>query len=189
MPILGIMASAISGNLFAPSGAYDSIATASGTGSSSIINFTSIPQTYSHLEIRFSAFATTTDQIVLELGTSGTIDTGANYARYSFIGQGTAASNGGNNNMNYMNIYGYAVGGSTTQPTVAVVNIYDYKNTNKMTSWNGISGVDKNGTGEVGNNSGVWTNLNAVDSIRIYSESASNFNANSKFALYGIKGA
>ena len=52
MPILGLLASAISGNLFAPSGAYDSIATASGTGSSATISFTSIPSTYTHLQIR-----------------------------------------------------------------------------------------------------------------------------------------
>jgi hypothetical protein len=52
MPILGIISSQISGHLFAPSGAYDSIATVSGTGSSGTISFTSIPSTYTHLQIR-----------------------------------------------------------------------------------------------------------------------------------------
>jgi hypothetical protein len=37
-PILGIYASQISGHLFAPSGAYDSIATATGTGSTTYLS-------------------------------------------------------------------------------------------------------------------------------------------------------
>jgi hypothetical protein len=49
MPIIGIIDSAKSGNLTAP--AYDSIASFTG-GNNTTISFTSIPQTYKHLELR-----------------------------------------------------------------------------------------------------------------------------------------
>jgi len=54
-PMLGIMASAISGNLFTPSKDYDSIATVTVSTAVSSITFSSIPATYRHLEIRFIA--------------------------------------------------------------------------------------------------------------------------------------
>ena len=55
-PILGIYASQISGHLFAPSGAYDSIATTTvGAGGASSITFSSIPSTYTHLQVRITA--------------------------------------------------------------------------------------------------------------------------------------
>ena len=87
-PILGIYASQISGHLWAPSGAYDSIATATGTGSSGIINFTSIPSTYTHLQLRVSALPSSVDQMVCRVG-NGSIDTGSNYARHTLNGNGT----------------------------------------------------------------------------------------------------
>ena len=55
MPILGIMASQISGHLSNPS--YESIATYTvGAGGSSTMVFSSIPQTYKHLEFTMSIF-------------------------------------------------------------------------------------------------------------------------------------
>jgi hypothetical protein len=52
-PILGIYASQISGHLFAPSGAYDSIATVTWYWLSGIILLlASIPATYTHLQLR-----------------------------------------------------------------------------------------------------------------------------------------
>jgi hypothetical protein len=51
MPILGIIASAITGNLVTTS--YESIATVTvGGGGAATVAFTSIPATYTHLQIR-----------------------------------------------------------------------------------------------------------------------------------------
>jgi hypothetical protein len=48
--ILGIIASS---KLGVPAGAYESIASATGTGSSATITFSSIPSTYQHLQILY----------------------------------------------------------------------------------------------------------------------------------------
>ena len=53
-PILGIMASAISGNLWAPGKDYDSIATTTLGSSTASVTFSSIPSTYRYLQIRAS---------------------------------------------------------------------------------------------------------------------------------------
>jgi hypothetical protein len=50
MPILGILASAITGNLVTSS--YESIATFNITTSTPSVTFSSIPQTFTHLQIR-----------------------------------------------------------------------------------------------------------------------------------------
>ena len=51
-PILGIYASQISGHLFAPSGAYDSIATVTPYTTTTTVEFNSRPSTYTHLQVR-----------------------------------------------------------------------------------------------------------------------------------------
>jgi hypothetical protein len=188
MPLLsGVIASQISGRLFAPSGAFDSIATASGTGSSGIINFTSIPATYTHLQVRIMCISSFSDQPIMQVG-NGSIDTGSNYARHSFNGNGTNAAGHGSSYTQF-NIYGYRVGGSTSVPTVGIVDILDYANTSKNKTFKILSGCDKNGTGEIDFNSGLWMNTAAITNIRIFSESGSNWSTTSHFALYGIKGA
>ena len=51
MPILGVIDSSKSGNLYSAS--YESIATVSvGSGGAANVEFTSIPQTYTHLQLR-----------------------------------------------------------------------------------------------------------------------------------------
>ena len=56
MPILGVVASQISGHLvapYSPTGSYDALATLNPTASTSTFSFTGIPQSgYQHLQIR-----------------------------------------------------------------------------------------------------------------------------------------
>jgi hypothetical protein len=85
MPILGIMASQISGHLFAPSGAYDSIATTTLSSPAASITFSSIPATYTHLQIRGIARSTAAAGNVSIAYNS---DTGSNYAGHDLYGDG-----------------------------------------------------------------------------------------------------
>ena len=185
----GVVASGISGNLFAPSGAYDSIATVTvGSGGASSVSFTSIPATYTHLQVRIMCIPSSSDQPIMRVG-NGSIDTGSNYTRHSLNGNGVSAGAYGQAPTNQFNIYGYSVGGSTTNPTVAIIDLLDYANTSKYKTTRILSGMDSNGSGEVDFNSGLWMNTAAVTNIRIFSESGSNWSTTSSFALYGIKGA
>jgi hypothetical protein len=184
---------------FAPSGAYDSIATATGTGSNTYVEFTSIPSTYTHLQIRISG------QPNNPAGGGGTSvamrinsDTGSNYNGHVLAGNGTNAVGG------YFGVDtilpvasipqgGGASGGTQYMYNAAVIDILDYTNTNKYTTIRALSGWDKNnislGT-DIRLVGGLWLNTSAVNTIRLYANDGLNLSwyTGSTIALYGIKG-
>ncbi len=186
MPILGIMASQISGHLFAPSGAYDSIATYTVSSTDTSITFSSIPSTYTHLQIRGNVLAT--NDCVVGVQFNG--DTGANYSAHVVRGDGTSASSGAEANGSRM-YFGYnyvASGYSASVALAAVVDILDYANTNKYKTMRSLAGIDYNGAGKIHFESGNWRNTSAITSITLTSFSGQTFNTKTTFALYGIKG-
>jgi hypothetical protein len=183
MPILGIIASQISGHLFAPSGAYESIATATYSGSALSITFSSIPSTYQHLQIRGLARTPSgADQIDLRFNG----DTGTNYSMHGLEGDGATASAQGYASTN--RIYNVNSPVSTADIyAVSVIDILDYANANKYKTVRTLTGRDSNGSGIIALNSGSWQNTSAVTSITLTARSY-NPTSISSFALYGIKG-
>ena len=188
MPMLGIMASAISGNLWAPAGAYDSISTATvTTGGTLSVTFSSIPATYTHLQIRMTAQYLNTAGGSLQMQFNG--DTATNYSYHYLSGDGASASAGAGTSSNWININ---VGQQdTTYFSVSNIDILDYANTNKYKTSRALTGVDKNGSGSIQLTSGSWRNTAAVTSITITPQSnttpTNTFQQYSSIALYGIK--
>lgn len=188
-PILGIMASQISGHLFGPTGAWDSIATVNvGAGGSSTISFTSIPSTYTHLQIRFLAADTGSAARDVPLNLKFNSDsTNGNYRVHRLGGSGSGfatdsynlpiagATNGNGNAATY-----YAAG---------VIDILDYANTSKYTTVRSLSGWDGNGSGYIWEMSELWMNTSAITQIDITNYDSLSYRQYSQFALYGIKGA
>jgi len=169
---------------------FDSIATLSGTGSSDSITFSSIPDGYTHLQIRGIA---TVNYASVDFGTLGIRfngDTGTNYSRHimrGFYSGATAYSQGGNVVSSTYNEAGMAyltVGSVYTG--VSIIEILDYANTNKNKTVRGLSGSYWTTSGAVQLGSGVWRNTAAVTSVTIFGSNG-NFGTNSTFALYGIK--
>jgi len=190
MPVLGIVASQISGHLFAPSGAYDSIATTTLSSTTGTITFSSIPATYTHLQIRIMSRSTrsqTGDYIAMQFNA----DTGSNYAYHGITGDGSAASAFGLASQTFMDIERAAAATATASVFgVSVIDILDYANTNKYKTMRCLGGFDNNGSGEIYLTSGLWQNSNAITSITLKAQSGtSSFVQYSSFALYGIKGA
>ena len=191
-PILGIYASQISGHLFAPSGAYDSIASytiGSGGGTSSV-TFSSIPQTYKHLQLRVLARSYSGGGVSND-GLNGYLngDTGTNYVRHNLDGDGATATANAYTARPYMNI-GSSAGSGTTANSygVSIVDILDYTSTSKNKVSLSLSGVDLNDTnGTISFHSALWLNTAAVTSFQI--SIAYPFQQYSHIALYGIKGA
>jgi len=184
MPILGVLASAITGNLATPS--YESIQTVTVSSNVSDIEFTSIPATYTHLQLRGQSIFSAGDWSTLMQFNS---DTGNNYAFHALIGNGTTASVNGSATQSSILVEAYVVGHSTTAPFANVTDILDYKNTSKYKTSRTLSGIDRNGTGEVHLVSGLWQNTNAITSIKLTINDAQYFASGTKYALYGIKGA
>ena len=189
-PILGIIASQISGHLFTQ-GAFDSIATTTvGSGGASTITFSSIPQTYTHLQLRGiarenSGAGTSVEDLLVRFNS----DSGANYRYHYLRGSGTAASSGTAGSRTYAWAAGVAQAGSTSSVfNSSVCDILDYTNTNKYTTTRSLSGADFNGSGIFDFISNLWLNTAAITSITI-TTGGNDFAQYSSFALYGIKAA
>jgi hypothetical protein len=195
MPILtGVIASSISGHLWAPSGAYDAIAsTTVGSGGVASVTFSGIPSTYTHLQLR--CFAQTNrgtyaiDQINLVINS----DTGANYSWHNVYGDGSNARAEGYANQNYIQTSDGTIGTGVSGNFGAVVyDLLDYANTNKYKTIRNLAGSDCNGLvsgygGRVGLNSGSWRNTSAITTLTITPFVGSLLNQYSSFALYGIR--
>ena len=168
------------------SGSYYPLSTVTvGATSVASITFTSIPSTYTHLQLRFIHTVTNGSTPTFMTFNS---DTGANYSRHSLRADGSTLSSGGNANQSDMDIFGYLLGSSTTDPTAGIVDILDYANTNKYKTVRTLAGCDQNTSGgEINFNSNNWRSTSAITSISIATDFP--FKQYSSFALYGIKGA
>jgi hypothetical protein len=191
-PILGIYASQISGHLFAPSGAYDSIATVTvGSGGTGTVTFSSIPQTYTHLQVRFLArtnrAGNPTDTVRLAYN-SDTSSSNYTYHEFGGDGSGVYVYGSGAPERNAFSMTAAATAASGVFGA-GIADILDYTNTNKYKTHRNLGGADSNGSGRVGFVSGLWLNTAAITSITLTPSVGTTFNEYSTFALYGIKGA
>jgi hypothetical protein len=156
-----------------------------GSGGSSPITFSSIPSTYTHLQLRIiSRLSTTT--------TGGRItfnsDTATNYSRHYLEGTGSAATSGTNSSVAFIDVVDSTISSDSANIFgVNVIDILDYANTNKYKTIRNLAGVDTNGAGYVDLYSGSWRSTSAISTITITPQ-AGNFTQYSSFALYGIKG-
>ena len=179
----------LAGNTAFIATSFESIATTTvdSYGSSSV-TFSSIPATYSHLQVRAINRKTggTWGQTRLTVNS----DTGNNYANHMLYGDGSSAASG-NNGFPINWISGGVETGTTQSASVFgsyVIDILDYANTNKYKTTRSLGGGDNNGSGYCWFSSGVWMNTNAITSITLTPEN-NNYAQYSHFALYGIKGA
>lgn len=188
MPILGTIASSTRQGQSTISGSYEPIAVATvPSGGLASVTFGSIPQTYTHLQLRVTAKQTTAAAITTCNLYFNNDTTNTNYARHELYGNGSSVvSSGIASGSNNAKIVFYA--GNGTQFGSAIVDILDYTNTNKNTTVRSIGGVDDNGSGYATFTSGVWLSTAAITQMDITFTNAISAQYSS-FALYGIKGA
>jgi hypothetical protein len=193
-PILGIWASQ-NYNRYSLPKSFESIATTTvGAGGTATITFSSIPQTYTHLQIRGFCRTESTNNdgrsIVLRFNS----DSGSNYSWHYLIGYQTT-SNGTESYGVANQTYGYA-GIAAPDGVLSnvfsghIVDILDYANTNKYKTTKTLAGYDINGTtgwSFLGLYSSSWRSTSAITSIDILTTSG-DIAQYSQFALYGIKG-
>ena len=180
--------SLLAGNTAFNPSSFESIATATGTGSSNTITFSSIPSTFSHLQVRIlgrSDTASVTQTAVLTLNN----DTGANYANHVLIGDGaTASASGGASSSNVPRIYSVGASAAASIMSVGIIDIHDYASTTKNKTVRIWTGDDRNGSGRTALSSGLWQSTTAVNRLDIIT-AAGNWTTATTIALYGIKGA
>lgn len=187
MPILGTVASQFSGKF---SSFFESIATVTVGGTAqSTISFTSIPSTFTHLQIRGIA-RDSASLAYSYFGVRFNSDSGSNYRDHYMFGNGSTRGSG-TNSLTFMENDG--IPGNTATANVfggIVIDIFDYKSTSKNKVLRALVGNDRNGTGEIYFNSGIYfATPAAITSISIIAQNGSGeFQQYSRFALYGIKG-
>lgn len=168
---------------------YESISTVTvGAGGQSTISFTSIPSTYKHLQLRAfmqnnrGTYSTSTYLL------RANSDSGANYYNHVLVGSGSAASAAAYSDtaVNPNDASGTGVSGVFG---TSIIDVLDYTNTNKNTTFRMLNGVDINGSGGfVSLNSALWNNTAAITTLTITPAHGTLWTQYSSFALYGIKG-
>ena len=182
MPILGVIASSITGNLNPPAlqGDYWALSTTTLSGAASSITFTGIPQNFTHLQVR--AYYSMASAGVLKMNFN--TDTGANYKSHWVYADGSSTQAGVSSvSPNAINS-GYIGAGSSFGATI--IDILDYTNTIKNKVARSLDGNDRNGAGDVELSSGLWINTNPITSITLAGQNG-NLGIYSSFALYGVK--
>lgn len=172
-------------------GSYESIATTTvGAGGSASVSFTSIPSTYTHLQIRFISKTTGNDAAGNNLLRINSSSSSSDYVYLHYLlGDGSSAIAGAVTSGT--GIYGGRIAANLTGANifgVGVIDILDYQNTSKYKTFRVLSGFDKNGAGEIALTSGLYLSTSAISSIQILANNG-NLAQYSHFALYGIKAA
>jgi len=186
MPILGIIASSITGGLSTT--AYESITTTTLGTATATITFSSIPATYQHLQIRVLARSDRSAGVDI-ISMNMNSDTGNNYSDHLVYGDGANVQTDRNSTYATINIQRLASDNlSANIFSDFVIDILDYADTNKYKTIRYLGGYDANGSGRVNLGSGLWQNTSAVTTITLTSAYSSNYKQYSSFALYGIKG-
>lgn len=181
-----------------PPNSYESIATVTLGSNQSTISFSSIPQTYKHLQIRGvvrstyvrAGGSTTPVAMYLRVGNSGTIYT-TNYAWGELYGNGTSAlafHTGGQNTMVVADQTIPAANSTAQFYGPNVIDILDYTDTNKATTLRALTGMDQNGSGtcNIALFSAAYFGTQAITDLQFTTDS--DFAAGTQIALYGIKG-
>lgn len=189
MRILGVTASS-----YEEYPAFESIATVTvGSGGSSSVSFTNIPNTYTHLQIRFIARSTVagtnSDNIAFRING----DSGNNYTTHRLTGNGTANA-GAFTSQSYGFLPSTTPSAGSLSNTFAggIIDILDYANTNKTKVIRALTGFDENnfsgnaGAARIQFSSALWNSTSAMTSIEFIN--SASYTQYSHFALYGIKG-
>lgn len=192
MRILGVTASSI----LKVTSSYESIASATGTGSSNTITFNSIPSTYASLQIRGlyidSNSSDDRQNMLVKFNNDTSSTPPAHFLRAR--NDGVSAYSDFRSSGNF--VLWYSGQASPSQSNliggVQIIDIHDYASTTKYKTVRSLTGTQDNGytsnASGIVLNSALWENTAAITSITLTSHGG-NFTTNSTFALYGIKGA
>lgn len=163
--------------------AYEHIETQTiGSGTVTSVTFSSIPQTYKHLEVR-SIFRS---NIVAWISVRLNGDTGNNYVSHDLRGDGSAANSyyTAANNNGYAFLYNVTPATSTFG--AGILSILDYASTTKNKTVRVLHGVDTNGQGNIDLSSVLWLSTAAVTSLTLVT-AGSSLSQYATFSLYGVK--
>jgi hypothetical protein len=158
---------------------YEKIATTTGTGSSGVFTFSSIPSTYTDIKVVLAGTTSSNGSILLTFNS----DTATNYSLTSLAGSGTTASSGrGSTRANIFVPWFYGFFGSTQANLL--IDVMNYSNA--TTYKTALCRVNTDGGVEAV--VGLWRSTSAISTITLTTQ-AGNFTTATTATLYGIKAA
>jgi hypothetical protein len=173
---------------------YYSIASTTLTSQSAAIVFSSIPQTYKHLQMRVYARstrpATTIDNLWMQINNDTSSGT---YGYHMFYGDGTTTTFNGSATGAVSALPGGPVPGDAANSNFfnsVIIDFWDYASTSKWKTVRSFGGMDLNntGTGRVGSYSFAYESTSGITKISIDDQSGYNWAVGTVIALYGLKG-
>jgi hypothetical protein len=198
MPIQSIKSGTLSrstavGNAIILPGDFESIATVTVGSPVSTITFSSIPSTYTHLQIRALAKTNKATDNADDVFVRFNSDTTDNYPFHRLRGNGATVDAAGDpTGSGFTNILIPTCVGVTSKTNVfgaIVIDILDYANTNKYKTLRALSGMDANEAPAWASlSSGLWMNSAAISTVALTPGAGTTFSQYSHFALYGIRG-
>lgn len=178
--------SMLAGNAAYSPGDFHSIATISvGAGGAANVEFTSIPSTYTHLQIRAIARKNDGDFSYASIS----FNTGSPARFHELVGTGSTVEP--STQTSSLRTIGVMATGASSLANVFsnfIIDILDYADTTRNKACRVIGGFDLNNGGRISLVGNFVNSTTAITSITLDSESGS-WVQYSHFALYGIKAA
>ena len=149
--------------------------------------FSSIPQTFTHLQIRISGKTVATSGTVEPTWLQFNNDGSALYTYHRLIGDGSSATSNADISQvaAYHNFVPTSTSGYANMFGSIIVDFLDYANTNKFKTVRSLGGTDVNGAGQVTFGSALWRSTAAISSITVASN-VTQFVTGTRIDLYGI---
>ena len=167
---------------------YEPIATTTLGSAAANIDFTSIPSTYTDLRLVLvvrSDRASTVDSVNLRFNS----DTTTSGSQTTLLGDGSTASSFRSTSVSRVCNCNCPADTSTAGIFGLIeYNVFSYTGSTNKTVLAKTS-ADRNGAGTTEVQVGLWRNTAAITSIRLLSNTSSNFVAGTTATLYGIKNA
>lgn len=175
-------------------GYFESIATyVVGTSGTTLVEFTNIPQNYSHLQVR----------AIGRVGYPGVAsvsspqmkfndDSNSNYSNHRFGTYGTGNFADGEANQSIAGAISWMSAATATAGIFGsfIMDILDYSNTSKYKTVRTLAGVDLDSSGGwAAFTSNNWRSTSAITKISFIENANYGWDKYSHFALYGIRSA
>jgi hypothetical protein len=160
---------------------YEPIATTTLGSAAASITFSSISSAYTDLRLILTCSWNSNDKPILRINS----DTGSNYSRTLFYGNGSTITNRNRTTADDTNIaLMYELLGANNVITSSV-DFFSYTGSTYKTLLYATS-ADANGSGYVERGVGMWLSTSSISSLNLVLINGSNFAAGSTATLYGI---
>lgn len=170
-----------------PTNSYELISTTLISTNTPNIQITSIPQTYKHLQVRYTvrdSGSFSTRGLFMEF--NGNTVTGSNSQHY-LKGNGSSVSSSASTNIGRFD-WGEvpAANGTSGSFGTGIIDILDYTSTSKNKTVRVLHGMTQSDVAQINLYSAMWNSTTALNWLTFYTNN--NLVSGSRFSLYGIKG-